>query len=265
MHLSCVMPEIAIPQIAPILLSVAVPAWNESAGLVEVVHTWQNYLRSVPAVADFEIVICNDGSTDETGAILNQLATADTRVRAVHHSKNQGAAAALTTAIQNTIYPWVLLIDADGQYGIDNLGRFLEALAQTDQKAAIGVRVSKHDSVFARFGSWLSGSLCNLFHGTRYRDFNCALKLVDGGVLRSLTLEAKGLNYSGEISSKLLERGIPLVEVEVDHRERTSGRSSAQNFKAASHRLMFVFYIGVRQFLLRRQVLQIRNMTKIRK
>ncbi len=104
-------------------------------------------------------------------------------------------------------HPWVLLLDSDGQYGIENIVKLIsEVETHAETKAVIGVRVHKHDSAFTQFGSAASGWLCNLFHDTHYRDFNCALKLVEGETLRSLSLEAKGLNYSGEVSSKLIER-----------------------------------------------------------
>ena len=85
-----------------------------------------------------------------------------------------------------------MLLDSDGQYPIDNLGLFLEQKEQGSSRAFIGWRREKADSAFARFGSWISGACCNLFHGTAYRDFNCALKLVEGRLLRDLCLEAKG-------------------------------------------------------------------------
>lgn len=238
-------------------LSIAAPAYNESQRIVEVVENWLKYLSGQSRLEAFEIVICNDGSKDETGKLLDHLAANNPNIKPVHHKTNQGAAAALTNAIRHTEYPWVLLIDSDGQYGIDNLEKFIAVLEKSGCGAVMGVRRLKHDSAFARFGSWSSGWLCNFFHGTHYRDFNCALKLVAGDLLRSLTLEAKGLNYSGETTSKLIERGITIAEVEVDHQPRSSGRSSAQNLKAAWHRLLFVLYIGMRQFLIRNQVLQV--------
>ena len=73
---------------------------------------------------------------------------------------------------------------------------------------------------------------------------------------RGLHLEAKGLNYSGEVMSKLLERGVRLSEVEVTHSKRTHGVSSAKALKGARDRFLFVMYIGLRQLLLRTHVLQ---------
>jgi glycosyltransferase involved in cell wall biosynthesis len=237
-------------------ISIAAPAYNEAEGIIEVVEGWLTYLSNLKELTDFEIVVCNDGSGDKTGRLLDQLASTNPHLKPVHHVTNRGAAAALATAIQQTIYPWVLLTDSDGQYGIETTKLLIEAVERSASCAAVGVRVKKHDSVFARVGSWGSGMLCNKFHSTAYRDFNCALKLVDGGLLRSINLEARGLNYSSEITSKLIECGITLVEVEVEHKPRTSGRSSAQSLRAAWHRLLFVTYIGLRQLLLKQNVIQ---------
>ncbi|HLJ48827.1 MAG TPA: glycosyltransferase family 2 protein [Bryobacteraceae bacterium] len=237
-------------------LSVAAPAYNEAACLETVASDWLEYLRSRPDLDSFEIVVCNDGSRDATGAILDALAARAPEVRPIHHETNQGAAAALTNAIHHTTKDWILLIDSDGQFPIEICDRMIDEVRERSADAVIGVRRAKADSLFQRFGSWLSGTLCNWFHGTHYRDFNCALKLVPGPALRALNLEAKGLNYSGEITSKLLEEGIAFAEVEVDHEPRVAGRSAAKSLKSAADRLLFVAYIGFRQLLFRCKVLQ---------
>ena len=160
----------------PIRLSVAAPAYNEAEGIAAVVADWHGFLAA-QGLADFEIVICNDGSKDETGVILDRLALVYPRLRPLHFSANQGAAAALNAAIAATKGDWVLLLDSDGQFPIQNLPDMLAALRQTGGSAAIGIR-QKKDVAFARFGSWASGVLCNLAHGSRLADFNSAFKLV---------------------------------------------------------------------------------------
>src|SRR5881394_340694 len=133
----------ANPELKDIRLSVAAPAYNEEAGIRDVVHSWIDYLRKSPEVRDFEIVVCNDGSSDHTGAILRELANANPELRVVDFSQNQGAAAALTAAIQLTRLDWVMLIDSDGQFPIENFPALLSALRRDDTLAAIGVRKKK--------------------------------------------------------------------------------------------------------------------------
>jgi dolichol-phosphate mannosyltransferase len=238
----------------PISLSVAAPAYNEAAGIEAIIVEWCDFLSACSEVVSFEIVICNDGSRDETGAILDRLAGQYPRLRPLHFAHNQGAAAALNTAIAATTGDWVLLIDSDGQFPIQNLADMLAALRATSGQAAIGIR-QKKDVPFAQFGSWASGLVCNLLHGSRIRDFNSAFKLVWGPTLRRLGLEARGMNYSTEVTSRLLECGIRLAEVTIEHRPRATGVSSMKLVRGATHRFLFVSYIALRQLLLRLGIL----------
>jgi len=237
-------------------LALAAPAYNEEAGIEAVVFHWLEYLRGRTDLESFEIVVCNDGSSDDTGRILGRLASKTPELRVIDHPVNQGAATALATAIRNTTKDWVLVIDSDGQFPIENLDRMIEALHRFGSRAVIGVRRRKQDGVIACVGSYVSGLLCNLFFNTRYRDFNSAFKLVDGAVLRALPLEAKGLNYSTEITAKLIEREIHLVEADIEHHPRERGKSSRKALQGAWDRFLFVTYLGYRQFLIRLHVLK---------
>ena len=239
---------------APIRLSVAAPAYNEAAGIEAVVAEWHGFLGARTDIASFEIVVCNDGSKDRTGEILDRLARQYPQVRPLHFAQNQGAAAALNAAIAATTGDWVLLIDSDGQFPVQNLPDMVEAVRRSGGRAAIGIR-QKKDVPFAQFGSWASGLVCNMVHGSRVADFNSAFKLVWGPTLRGLGLEAKGMNYSTEVTSRLLERGIVPVEVDIAHRPRATGVSSMKLVRGAAHRFLFVLYIALRQLLLRLNIL----------
>lgn len=243
----------------PIRLSVAAPAYNEADGIEAVIADWHGFLAAQSCVAEFEIVICNDGSKDGTGDILDRLTLSYPRLRPLHFAANQGAAAALNAAIAATKGDWILLMDSDGQFAIENLPDMLAALGRSggptsDRLAAIGIR-QKKDVAFAQFGSWVSGMACNLVHGSRLKDFNSAFKLVWGPTLRGLGLEAKGMNYSTEVTSRLLECGIIPIEVEIAHRPRITGVSSMKLVRGAMHRFLFVMYIALRQLLLRLNIL----------
>lgn len=236
-------------------LSIAAPAYNEAENIAHIVEKWQEYL-SHQDLESFEIVVCNDGSRDDTGKILDELACKYDSIRSVHHRSNQGAAAALSSAINHTKGDWVLLLDCDGQFPVQNLENFNQALNNQSAKSYIGVRPGKSDSLFARFGSWISGVLCNVIYGTKYKDFNSACKLVDGKVLRWLTLEAKGLNYSTDITAKLIASGFPPVEVSIQHEIRKGGRSSRTLLRSSFHRFLFVSYLLDRQILTKLNVIK---------
>lgn len=173
----------------------------------------------------------------------------------LHLPQNQGAAVALSKAIKATSMDWVLLIDSDGQFPISHLDDMLEAVLGGAQ-AVVGIRNLKRGSIFSRFGSTTSGAICNLIFKTHYSDFNSAFKLVPGKVIRRLPLEARGLNYSTDITAKLLECGVVLTEVPIEHLPRIAGKSNMRVVIDAFHRFLFVAYIGYRQFLFKHKVLQ---------
>jgi glycosyltransferase involved in cell wall biosynthesis len=239
----------------PVRLSLAAPAFNEAGGIRAVVVEWLEYLRAAGDVAEFEIVICDDGSRDATGAILDELAGAHREVRPLHFPVNQGAAAALTAAIAATRFEWVLLIDSDGQFLIANCAAMLAAVRERRVPAAIGVR-QKKDRLFARFGTASSAMVCNWVHRSAIGDFNSAFKLVWGPLLRALAFEAKGMNYSTEVTSRLLEAGAQIAEVAIDHRPRVAGASHMKMFRGAYDRALFVAYVAMRQALLGSGVLR---------
>jgi dolichol-phosphate mannosyltransferase len=239
----------------PIRLSVAAPAFNEGEGVRLVVESWHRYLTAQRNIQKFEIVVCNDGSGDATGTILDQLASEYPEIRPIHFEQNQGAAVALTAAIAATTLDWVLLTDSDGQFPIDNASKMLEELRRLHVPAAIGIR-KKRDRLFARFGTSSSSLICNLLHGSSIRDFNSAFKLVWGPLLRSLNFEVKGMNYSTEVTSRLLECGVPIAEVDIEHRQRMSGTSHMRMLRGTVHRLLFVAHLGMRQLLFKTDVLR---------
>lgn len=237
-------------------LSLAAPAYNEAETLYGIVENWIAYLKEFPGLSDFEIVIVNDGSRDDTGTVLDALAASYPQVRPIHFQENRGATVALGTAIANTTKEWVLLIDSDGQFPIENLRALHLAVESQNAEVAHGVRLQKKDSYFARFGSMVSGSLTNLVFSSHYRDFNCACKLIEGSLARSLQLEAKGLNYSTDVMANLVTRRARIVETEILHQKRLGGKSSLRALRDARHRFLFVMFLAIREKLRQWQVLE---------
>ena len=244
-----------IKHVSPIHLSVAAPLYNEGAGILTLVQQWHAFLTTNPDIASFEIIICNDGSTDDSKVILDSLANLYSEVRPIHFSMNQGAAAALNQAIAVTQFEWILLMDSDGQFPIENLTAMITAMRLSLAMAVLGVR-NKKDQWYTRFGTYSSGFICNLIHRSRLRDFNSAFKLVSGPLLRSFMLEAKGMNYSTEITSRLLESLVPLMEVDIEHKQRILGKSHMKLVKDSMSRLLFVAYLALRQLLVKMDILR---------
>jgi dolichol-phosphate mannosyltransferase len=245
-------------------VSVAAPAYNEAATIAATLAQWRAYLDRHPAIGAWEIVVCDDGSTDATAAILADLRSRCRRVVNIRFDRNRGAGAAIAAAIAQTQFDWVVLLDSDGQFPIANLDRFLPRMLAGGCAAFSGARIRKADQLPYRWGSAASGVVSNLLLGTRYRDFNSIFKVVRGPLLRSLRLESGGMNCSTEITAAVVELGHTWVEVPIDHIERAGGQRGWQFWRAACDRALFVGYLGYRRWLLGRGVLRARVPTEVR-
>jgi glycosyltransferase involved in cell wall biosynthesis len=235
---------------------VAAPAYNEADNIAGAVAEWRAYLDRHPAVGAWEIVVCDDGSRDATGAILAGLRADCPELVVVEFARNRGAGAAIAAAIAHTRLDWVVLLDSDGQFPIANLDRFLDRMLADADAAYSGARIRKADGLAYRWGSALSGKVSNLLLRTRYRDFNSIFKVVRGPLLRAVPLESGGMNCSTEITARVAELGYTWVEVPIEHRERGGGRRGWRFWRGARDRAAFVLYLGFRRWLLRRGILR---------
>ncbi|GIH96956.1 glycosyl transferase [Planobispora siamensis] len=240
----------------PIAISVAAPAYNEAANIAAAVTEWRRYLEGHPAVGAWEIVVCDDGSTDATRAILEELRERCPGLVVVGFGRNRGAGAAIAAAIAHTRMDWVVLLDSDGQFPIANLDGFLDRIGEGEGAAFSGARIRKADGLPYRWGSAASGAVSNALHRTRYRDFNSIFKVVYGPLFRSLRLESGGMNCSTEITARVVELGHDWIEVPIEHRERGGGSRGWRFWRGARDRALFVGYLGYRRWLQRRGVLR---------
>lgn len=225
----------------PPRLSVAAPCFNEAEGIAAVVAEWEAVLGAWPHAS--EIVLCNDGSTDGTGAVLDALGARHPHLRVVHNASNGGYGRALSCAIAATRGDYVATIDSDGQFDLADALRLLEALERDRADAMTGWRMGKQDSPLRVAADRGMNLLVRVLFGTRLRDTNCALKVVRGDLLRGLPIEARGYPTPTEICLRLEARGARLGERGVTHRERAAGLSKLHPLRTAWAFLRFLFYL----------------------
>ncbi len=205
-------------------LSVVLPIYNEAATIKETV---EQTLRGVAAlVRDFELILVNDGSTDETSAILASFA-ADPRVRIVAHAHNQGYGAALVDGFAAATRALTFFTDADGQFDIRDLSRLLPFI--DDYDAVIGFRQQRQDSWLRKLNAWGWKLLARLALGVRARDIDCAFKVLRTSFLRRYPLETRGAMINAELLYKLRRAGCAYCEVGVRHFPRRGGRATGAN------------------------------------
>jgi len=223
---------------------VVLPIYNEAAVIRETV---EQVLQGVaPLVGDFEVILVNDGSTDETGAILASLA-ADPHVRVVTHPRNQGYGAALVDGFAAATKTLTLFTDSDGQFAIADLSRLLPFIDTYD--AVIGYRWARQDAWLRKLNAWGWKMVVRLALGVRARDIDCAFKLLRTSFLRRYPLQTRGAMINAELLYKLRRTGCTWREVSVRHFPRRAGRATGANVRVimrAFRELVVYAYVASR-------------------
>ncbi|MEW5917280.1 MAG: glycosyltransferase family 2 protein [Gemmatimonadota bacterium] len=210
-------------------LSVIMPAYNEEDGVETAVRAVQEHVFKV--VPNAELIAVNDGSRDNTGAILDQLSTADPRVHAVH-KKNGGHGPALITGLDTARGEYIFLIDSDNQIPLEAFATLWQQV-QNGHDAAFGVRRVRNDARLRRVLTRVIRTSLTLLFGVRLRDANIPFKVFRRELWRSAEpfIPADTLAPSIFFAVHAARSGAKIAFVEVGHRDRTTGTVSIRRWK----------------------------------
>ena len=203
-------------------ISVFFPAYNDAATIGALVRA---ALDLLPALTDdYEVIVVNDGSRDETGAVLEELAQTDARVRVVQHERNLGYGAALRSGFAHARKKLVFYTDGDGQYDVRELAALYPLL--TDGVDVVnGFKVKRADSGQRKVLGGIYNRLARFLFRLPIRDVDCDFRLLRRAAVEPLRLTSSSGTICVELVRKLSVNGCRFVEVPVRHYPRRHGRS----------------------------------------
>jgi len=209
-------------------LTILVPAYNEEEGLTPCVKLLLSQLDTLGVTG--EILIVDDCSRDRTGAMADELAARDSRVRVCHHAVNRNIGGGFLTGVEQARGEWMILIPVDLGLEPTELRRYLEAAPSAD--IVVGVSTERGDYTwFRRVVSWVNIHLIQLLFRLPLRQFNF-VSLYRVEVLRRIKIEYwRSAFFFAVILIKARALGYRLVEVEVQYRPRATGRATGANRK----------------------------------
>lgn len=208
-----------------ITLSVFFPAHNEEGNIVKSVLDAQSVLLGLSSrIDDFEIIVVDDGSTDATGSIAEELSQKNPKVRVIHHSKNQGYGGAVWTGIQACRFEYFFFTDSDLQFKLEELELLLKHIPEYE--VVIGYRAKRQDHFMRLVNAWGWRILNRILFGLRVKDVDCAFKLIKTDLVKNLPIESRGAMFSAEMLVRLMKKGYKFKEVPVTHLPRLRGVAS---------------------------------------
>jgi glycosyltransferase involved in cell wall biosynthesis len=200
------------------------PAHDEAAVIADMVRRTHAALVE-NGIADFEVVVVDDGSRDGTGGAVSRIAVELPHVRMVAHDRNRGYGAALRTGFDAARCDAIWLLDGDGQFDPADLRLLLPQFGA--HIVVAGYRVRRRDPLARRLSNRAFFALVRLRWGRIARDVNCGFKLFPGAVGRGLTRD--GAMISTELLLRAVEAGYEIREVPVPHYPRCAGVPSGAN------------------------------------
>ncbi len=205
-------------------LSVIIPVFNESATLEEII----NQVRATGQV--HQIVAVDDGSADESPAILEQLKnTGHPPLTILSHQQNRGKGAAIRTGLTAVTGNLVLVQDADLEYDPADYSALLVPFENSETAVVYGSRNLKRNPKSTQAFYWggrLLSWITNRLYGSHITDEATCYKLIKTGLMREVGVETDGFEFCPEITAKILKRGIPIHEVPISYypRSRDAGK-----------------------------------------
>jgi glycosyltransferase involved in cell wall biosynthesis len=211
------------------------PAYNDGGTIASLV------IRAVQAIGaltpDFEVIVVNDGSSDATAEIADELSRTYPQVRVIHHARNRGYGGALRTGFAAATKELIAYTDGDAQYDPAEIALLWRQLSD-DVDMVTGYKISRSDP-------WHRIVIGRVYHHTvklmfrlRARDVDCDFRLMRREIFDRVRLERDTGVICLEMMRKIQDAGFRVVQVPVHHYHRTHGRSQFFNLRR-------VFWTGV--------------------
>ncbi len=226
-------------------LSVFFPCFNEK----EMVRPLTEKCLAVAAgiCDDYEVIIVDDGSSDGTSELADQLAWEYPGVTVVHHPQNRGYGAALQSGFAAASKEYVFYTDGDGQFDVEELPRLLPLAEHYD--IVSGFRLNRQEGLLRKLNAYCWGKLvCFVFH-LKVRDIDCAFKLYKRKLFDEIDLSSTGALIDTEILARAQRRGYTITQIGVHHHPRVAGQATGANLKV-------ILRAFVELFKLRKKILQ---------
>lgn len=200
-------------------LSVIIPVYNEESTLAEIISR----VRATGLVD--EIIVVDDGSPDNSPAILNCLQDSGCpALQILRHDQNRGKGAAIRTGLAAVTGELVLVQDADLEYDPADYPALLAPFSNPEVKVVYGSRNLRRNSrsSFAFYwGGRLLSLITNLLYGSRITDEATGYKVFCTQLLKEIGLEGNGFEFCPEVTGKILRRKILIHEVPISYYPRT--------------------------------------------
>src|SRR5438067_5857025 len=205
-------------------VSLVIPMYNEELNIEHAIGAAVEALTKYSD--DYEIIIVDDASTDDSPSLVRKAADENPRIRVLRHDKNRKLGGSLKTGFAAATKDLVLYMDADLPFDPDVLGRAMRAMEVTGADVIAGYRHDRTIEGLKRtIYSYCYNALIGLLFGWPHRDINFSFKLMKREVLRGIELKSEGSLIDAELIVKAKNHGFVIQQIGLDYFPRVRGTS----------------------------------------
>ncbi|HZS04933.1 MAG TPA: glycosyltransferase family 2 protein [Blastocatellia bacterium] len=203
-------------------ISVFFPAFNDEGTIGAMVAEALSLLPTL--TDDYEVIVVNDGSTDSTPRVLDELARRHSHVRVIHHQRNLGYGAALRSGFGSAGKGLIFYTDGDGQYDVRELVNLLPLMTPSVD-VVNGYKIKRSDDLRRVVLGWIYRRLARLLFRLPVRDVDCDFRLIRKDAIGKVSLVSSSGIICTEMVRKLHAAGCVFTEAPVHHYPRRHGQS----------------------------------------
>ena len=204
-------------------LSIFFPCYNEASNVGTMID--QAVQVGEAYGIDYEVVVVDDGCSDNSAQIVEDRSKKNSRVKLVRHPKNMGYGAALRTGLKSVKKDLVFLTDGDNQFRLSEIEKLFSKIDSCD--VVVGYRIDRRDKAHRRLNGFLWTKLTRFLFGLPVRDVDCAFKLFRRRALEGLEPKSDHLLIHAEILARIKKKGFKIEEIGVTHYPRAAGLATA--------------------------------------
>lgn len=222
-------------------VSVVVPVYNEEHGLPPVLMQLEQVM--VASGIDFEIIVVDDGSLDNTAAVCAGFPG----VTVLRHRQNRGYGAALKTGIRRARYDLICITDADGTYPNERIPDLVACVRETGVHMAVGARCGEQVAIplVRRPAKWMIGRLANWVSGQEIADINSGLRVFRRDVaLRFFRILSDAFSFTTTITLAMLTNGYSVTYLPINYYARV-GKSKIRPVRDTLGFTQLILRIGL--------------------
>lgn len=218
-----------------ISISIFFPCYNDSKTIVKLVTDTIDVLKKI--TRNYEVVVVEDGSTDNSLKLLLALKKKYKKIKLVVHKKNRGYGGALRSGFKAATKKLIFYTDGDGQYDVKELPILLN-LMSSDVDFVNGIKMTRHDPTYRVIVGNLYSFAIRWFFWLPIMDVDCDFRLIRKSIIKKISLKSMSGSICVELVKKSQRAGASFRQVSVHHFERKWGQS--QFF--VPHRIFSTFW-----------------------